>query len=173
MVDVARYFLRFLTEESCGKCTPCREGLKQMLAIYDRLVSGRGEPRDIERIETLAEAIRLGSLCELGRSAVNPVLSTLRYFRAEYDAHVKERACPAGMCRDLTAYEIEATACNGCHVCVAACPAGVISGERKQVHQIDQDQCISCGACYDACRMHAIRFHAKSEKVVADAHAAD
>jgi NADH-quinone oxidoreductase subunit F len=172
MVDVARYFLRFLTEESCGKCTPCREGLKQMLSIYDRLVAGQGRPDDIERIETLAAAIRWGSLCELGRSAVNPVLSTLRYFRQEYLAHVTRRTCPAGMCRDLTRYAIEEGKCTGCHVCVAACPGGAITGERKQAHVIDQGECVSCGACFDVCRMGAIRFFPKGERQVADAHAA-
>lgn len=173
MVDVARYFLRFLIEESCGKCTPCREGLKQMLAIYDGLVSGRGKPEDIERIQKLAAAIQEASLCELGRSAVNPVLSTLKYFRQEYLAHVDRQACPAGTCRDLTRYGIDEGACNGCHVCVAACPAGAIGGERKQPHVIDRERCISCGACYEACRLDAVRFFPKGERVVGDAHAAD
>jgi NADH:ubiquinone oxidoreductase subunit F (NADH-binding)/(2Fe-2S) ferredoxin/NAD-dependent dihydropyrimidine dehydrogenase PreA subunit len=172
MVDVARYFLRFLAEESCGKCTPCREGLKQMLAIFDRLVAGRGQEGDIERIEALASAIQQASLCELGRSAVNPVLSTLRYFRHEYLAHVLERACPAGICRALTRYSIDEAACNGCHACVAACPAAAIRGGRKAAHTIDPAACISCGACFDACRRGAVRFSSNPERTVGDAEVA-
>lgn len=167
MVDVSRYFLRFLAEESCGKCTPCREGLRQMLAIFDRLVAGAGLPGDIERIETLARGMKAASLCDLGRSAPNPVLSTLRYFREEYEAHLHGHTCPAGVCRDLTVYSIDAEACNGCHVCVAACPAGAISGERKKVHAIDQGVCISCGACFDACKLHAVRFAPRRAEAVA------
>ncbi len=162
MVDVARYFLGFLTEESCGKCVPCREGLKQMLAIYDDLVAGRGKPGDIERIETLAAGMQLGSLCELGKSAPNPVLSTLRYFRSEYEAHIFAQTCPAGMCRDLTAYEIVPELCSGCHLCFKACPADAITGETKKLHTIHQEKCISCGACYDVCPTEgAVRFFPK------------
>ena len=162
MVDVARYFLSFLTEESCGKCVPCREGLKQMLAIYDDLIAGRGKPGDIERIETLAAGMQLGSLCELGKSAPNPVLSTLRYFRSEYEAHIFARTCPAGMCRELTSYEIVPELCNGCHLCFKACPADAITGETKKVHAIRADACISCGACYDVCPTQgAVRFFPK------------
>jgi NADH-quinone oxidoreductase subunit F len=163
MVDVARYFLRFLTEESCGKCTPCREGLQQMLHVFDDLVAGRGRPGDLERIERLARGMQLGSLCELGKSAPNPVLSTLRYFRDEYVAHIERRACPAGMCRDLTAYEIMADACDGCHACFKACPTAAITGEVKKLHVIHQELCIACGACYDACPTNAIRFFPKGE----------
>lgn len=172
MVDVARYFLRFLTEESCGKCTPCREGLKQLVVIFDRLVDGRGREGDIERIEALAWAIQRTSLCELGRSAVNPVLSTLRYFRHEYLAHLGGRTCPAGICRALTRYAIDEAGCNGCHACVAACPAGAIAGDRKDAHAIDPSACISCGACFDACRVGAVRFFANGERMVGDAHVA-
>jgi NADH-quinone oxidoreductase subunit F len=162
MVDVARYFLSFLTEESCGKCVPCREGLKQMLAIYDDLVEGRGKPGDIERIEALASGMQLGSLCELGKSAPNPVISTLRYFRDEYEAHVEKKACPAGICRPLTAYEILED-CEGCGVCIKACPADAITGEKKALHVIHQGKCISCGACYEVCPTDAIRFFPKAE----------
>jgi len=161
MVDVARYFLAFLCEESCGKCTPCREGLKQMLAMYDDLVSGRGSAGDIERIETLSRGMQLGSLCELGKSAPNPVLSTLRYFRSEYEAHIRDRACPAGICRDLTAYEIIADQCDGCHACFKACPVDAISGTPKELHVIHHDACISCGACFDVCPTEAIRTFPK------------
>jgi len=162
MVDVARYFLAFLTEESCGKCTPCREGLKQMLHIYDRLIGGDGREGDIEAIERLARGMQLGSLCELGKSAPNPVLSTLRYFRAEYEAHIHDRACPAGICRELTAYEIIEEGCDGCHACFKACPVDAIEGVIKELHVIHQDACISCGACFDVCPTEAIRTLPKS-----------
>jgi NADH:ubiquinone oxidoreductase subunit F (NADH-binding)/(2Fe-2S) ferredoxin/Pyruvate/2-oxoacid:ferredoxin oxidoreductase delta subunit len=167
MVDVARYFLRFLAEESCGKCTPCREGLTQLLVIFNNIVAGRGRPGDIERIETLAAAMQLGSLCELGRSATNPVRSTLRYFRDEYEAHINHKTCPAGTCRDLTVYRITPDVCNGCHLCKPACPVGAIAGERKQAHVIDEQVCIACGACFEACNMDAITFAPKPKKVVA------
>jgi len=162
MVDVARYFLGFLTEESCGKCTPCREGLKQMLAMYDALIEGHGREGDIEKIEALAKGMQLGSLCELGKSAPNPVLSTLKYFRAEYDAHIRDHACPAGICRELTAYEIMDD-CDGCHVCVKACPTDAIEGTIKELHVIHQDLCISCGACLDVCPTDSIRTLPKVE----------
>ncbi len=163
MVDVARYFLNFLVEESCGKCVPCREGLKQMLHMFDELVAGRGTPGDIEKIERLAAGMQLGSLCDLGRSAPNPVLSTLRYFRDEYESHVRDGACPAGICRALTAYEIMPDVCNGCHVCVKACPTEAISGVVKETHVLHQDACIACGACYDVCPENAIRFFPRKE----------
>ena len=161
MVDVARYFLSFLTEESCGKCVPCREGLRQMLAIYDDLVEGRGRSGDIERIERLSRGMQLGSLCELGKSAPNPVLSTLRYFRDEYVAHVEAKECPAGICRELTAYEIVEDMCDGCHVCFKACPVEAITGDVKELHVIHQDICTSCGACFDVCPTEAIRTFPK------------
>ena len=163
MVDVARYFLAFLTEESCGKCTPCREGLKQMLHIYDRLIEGKGREGDIGAIERLANGMQLASLCELGKSAPNPVLSTLRYFRAEYEAHIRDRACPAGICRELTAYEIIEEGCDGCHACFKACPVDAIEGTIKELHLIHQDACISCGACFDVCPTEAIRTFPKSQ----------
>jgi len=163
MVDVARYFLKFLTEESCGKCVPCREGLHQMLAIFDGLLAGRGQAGDIERIERLARGMQLGSLCDLGRSAPNPVLSTLKYFRDEYVAHLEQRSCPAGICRELTAYEIVADLCNGCHACFKACPTEAITGKVKELHLISHDKCISCGACFDVCPTDAIRTFPKRE----------
>ncbi|MCP4900317.1 MAG: 4Fe-4S dicluster domain-containing protein, partial [bacterium] len=161
MVDVARYFLAFLTEESCGKCTPCREGLTQMLKMYDALIEGRGKQGDLEKIERLAEGMQLGSLCELGKSAPNPVLSTLKYFRGEYEAHIEHHSCPAGICRELTAYEIIADSCDGCHVCFKACPTDAITGVPKELHQIHHDACISCGACFDVCPSESIRTFPK------------
>jgi len=158
MVDVARYFLRFLAEESCGKCVPCREGLQQLLRLFDDLTGGRGSAATLERIEALAETMRLASLCELGRTAVNPVLSTLRHFREEYRAHLEERTCPAGICRALTVYQVVAERCTGCQACLRACPAGAVTGVRKQVHAISAERCIACGACYDVCPTQAIRF---------------
>ncbi len=163
MVDVARYFLAFLVEESCGKCTPCREGLKQMLLIFDNLVAGRGSDGDLERIEGLARGMQLGSLCELGKSASNPVISTLRYFRDEYRAHIYDRACPAGICRDLTGYRIDEQDCDGCHACFKACPVAAITGKTKELHVIADDLCISCGACFDACPAAAIRTFPKHQ----------
>jgi NADH-quinone oxidoreductase subunit F len=163
MVDVARFFLAFLEEESCGKCTPCREGLHQMVQIYDRLIAGDGVEGDIELIENLAAAMQLGSLCELGKSAPNPVLSTLRYFRSEYEAHILDKACPAGICRELTAYEIIQDECDGCHACFKACPVDAIEGVVKEMHLIHQDACISCGACFDVCPTNAIRTFPKIE----------
>jgi len=163
MVDVARYFLKFLTEESCGKCVPCREGLQQLLHIFDRLVEGRGRKDDIAKIERLARGMQLGSLCELGKSAPNPVLSTLRYFRSEYEAHIHDRSCPAGTCRELTAYEIIPDLCDGCHACFKACPVDAITGTIKELHVIHHDACISCGACFDVCPTAAIRTFPKVE----------
>ena len=162
MVDVSRFFLAFLEEESCGKCTPCREGLRQMLYVYDRIIDGKGREGDLELIERLAAGMQLGSLCELGKSAPNPVLSTLRYFRAEYEAHIREHACPAGVCRELTAFEIKDD-CDGCHLCFKACPVDAISGVIKEMHSIDHETCISCGACVDVCPTDSIRTFPKHE----------
>jgi NADH-quinone oxidoreductase subunit F len=169
MVDVARYFLRFLAEESCGKCAPCREGLQQMLRLFDQLTGGSGTRATLARIETLADTMRLASLCELGRSAANPVRSTLRYFRDEYLAHIEAHACPAGVCRALTVYEILAERCHGCQACLRACPAEAITGARKGVHAIAAERCIACGACADACPSQAVRFRPRT---IADRRAA-
>ncbi len=162
MVDVSRFFLAFLEEESCGKCTPCREGLRQMVAIYDRIIDGKGRTGDIELIEKLASGMQLGSLCELGKSAPNPVLSTLRYFRSEYEAHIADHACPAGVCRELTAFEIMDD-CDGCHLCFKVCPVDAIAGVIKEMHVIDHDACISCGACVEVCPTDSIRTFPKHE----------
>ncbi len=170
MVNVARYFLNFLIEESCGKCVPCREGLKQMQLMYDDILEGRADPDILDRIEALSAGMKVGSLCDLGRSAPNPVLSTLRHFRAEYEAHIQEHRCPAGVCRELTAFEILDN-CDGCHLCVPACPTSAISGKPKTLHTLDQDLCISCGACFDVCPTGAIRHFPKRELKERNAHA--
>jgi len=157
MVDVARYFLDFLKEESCGQCTPCREGIKQMLAILNNICQGQGKEGDIELLEELGDMIQKFSLCGLGTSAPNPVLTTIRYFRDEYEAHIKDKKCPAGVCKALFHYEIDEEACTGCHLCALKCLQEAITGKKKkQPHLIDQDKCIKCGICYDACKFDAI-----------------
>jgi Na+-translocating ferredoxin:NAD+ oxidoreductase RNF subunit RnfB len=151
MVDVARYFLNFTQEESCGKCVPCRVGTRQMVEILTKITEGRGEEEDIDRLEDLAKTIKNASLCGLGQTAPNPVLTTLRYFRGEYEAHIKDKNCPAHVCKNLIVYHIEPEKCVGCLLCLKSCPVDAISGERKKVHVIDQDLCIKCGACFDVC----------------------
>ncbi|ADL13783.1 NADH-quinone oxidoreductase subunit NuoF [Acetohalobium arabaticum] len=155
MVDVARFFLNFTVSESCGKCTPCREGTKRMLEILEKITDGEGTLADIDKLESLAETIKTASLCGLGQTAPNPVLSTLRYFRDEYEAHVEEQTCPAGACEALLDYKITDD-CEGCTKCVDECPADAISGEAKEQHTIDVDECIKCGACVDVCPFDAI-----------------
>jgi NADH:ubiquinone oxidoreductase subunit F (NADH-binding)/(2Fe-2S) ferredoxin/Pyruvate/2-oxoacid:ferredoxin oxidoreductase delta subunit len=156
MVDVARYFTKFLEEESCGKCTPCREGVRRMKEVLVDITEGRGTEGSIALLEELAEAITLGSLCALGGTAANPVLSTLRYFRDEYEAHIKEKRCPAGVCKELITYSILEDLCTGCHRCFRECPQGAVSGEAKKPHQIDPGKCIKCGICYDVCKFDAV-----------------
>jgi NADH-quinone oxidoreductase subunit F len=156
MVDVARYFLHFLMDESCGKCVPCREGVRQMCAILTRITRGEGQTGDIELLEEIAAAVTDGSLCALGGSAPNPVLSTLRYFRDEYEAHIREKRCPAGVCTALVTYAIDPVKCTGCTVCARKCPVKAISGKRKKTHGIDQAICIKCGVCREACRFDAV-----------------
>ncbi len=156
VVDLARYYLTFSQHESCGKCTPCREGTKRMLEILERITGGQGRPEDLERLERLARLVRTSSLCGLGRAAPNPVLSTLRYFRSEYEAHVAaERTCPAHKCRALLRFEINEK-CVGCTLCARRCPVTCISGERRQRHVIDQGRCIRCGVCFEVCRFEAV-----------------
>ena len=151
MVDTARYFIQFLSEESCGKCVPCREGLKRMLRILTGICAGRGRPGDIELLEELGEVMSEASLCALGTTAANPLLSTLRYFRGEYEAHIKEKRCPAGACKELIRYYIVPEKCQACLICARSCPAAAISGEKGQVHVIDQSKCTKCGACLEVC----------------------
>ena len=157
MVDIARYFVKFLTEESCGKCTPCREGLDRMLDILTRIVEGKGRDGDIELLEELGFVLKEASLCGLGKTAANPVLSTIRYFRDEYEAHIKDKRCPAGVCRALITYIIDEEKCTGCGACARACPQNAITGEKKQPHKIDTDKCIKCGICRTVCKFEAIK----------------
>jgi NADH-quinone oxidoreductase subunit F len=156
MVDVARYFLDFLKEESCGQCNPCREGIKQMLEILTSICEGNGKEGDIEMLEELGSMIQKFSLCGLGTSAPNPVLTTILYFRDEYEAHIRDKKCPAGVCKPLFHYEIDAEACTGCQTCARKCPQEAIAGDKKKPHQLDQTKCIKCGICYEACKFGAI-----------------
>ena len=151
MVDVARYFLDFLADESCGKCVPCREGIRQMLKILTNISKGKGREGDIELLEELSEVTRDASLCALGRTAANPVLSTIRYFRDEYEAHIKEKRCPAYVCKALISYYIDPEKCQACMICLRQCPAGAIAGGKNQIHVIDQEKCTKCGTCFEVC----------------------
>ena len=156
MVDVARYFLNFLVDESCGKCVPCREGIKRMLEILVDITEGRGKEEDLELLEELAEIVKDFSLCSLGKTAPNPVLSTLRYFRDEYEAHVRDKKCPAGICKNLIEYYILENVCTGCGACLKVCPQQAIQGELKKPHIISSENCIKCGICKDVCPVKAI-----------------
>jgi NADH:ubiquinone oxidoreductase subunit F (NADH-binding)/(2Fe-2S) ferredoxin/Pyruvate/2-oxoacid:ferredoxin oxidoreductase delta subunit len=151
MVDMARYFLNFTKNESCGQCIPCRLGTDQMFTILEDITQGRGKMEDIKLLEELALTVKKSSMCGLGQTAPNPVLTTIRYFRDEYEAHVLERRCPALVCKALLQYNIDAEKCIGCQRCIKACPVDAISGEKKEPHEIDQEKCTSCGACYDVC----------------------
>jgi NADP-reducing hydrogenase subunit HndC len=156
MVDIARFFLEFTVEESCGKCPPCRIGTKRMLEILERITSGKGEDGDIEKLELLAKNIKASALCGLGQTAPNPVLSTLRYFRDEYEAHVHGKKCPAGVCKSMLKYTIDPSKCKSCGLCTKVCPMNCISGEKKVPYVIDQAKCVKCGACMEKCPFKAI-----------------
>jgi len=151
MVDVARYFIAFLTDESCGKCVPCREGLRQMLKILTRITEGKGKEEDITTLEDLAETAKGAALCALGKSAPNPFMSTLRYFRDEYEAHIKEKKCPALSCKELITYHIDPEKCKACMICGRKCPADAVDGGKNKIHMIDQDKCTKCGTCFEVC----------------------
>ena len=151
MVDVARYFIAFLTDESCGKCTPCREGLRQMLKILTRITEGNGKEEDIATLKDLAETAKEAALCALGKSAPNPFLSTLRYFEDEYEAHIKDKRCPALSCKELIVYHIDPAKCKACMICARKCPADAIDGGKNKIHMVDQEKCTKCGTCFEVC----------------------
>ena len=155
MIDIARFFLRFTQDESCGKCTFCRVGTRRMLEILERIATGNAVLADLDLLENLAHQIRTAALCGLGQTAPNPVLTTLKYFRPEYEAHITERKCPAGKCKELTKFTIT-DACNGCGLCAHNCPVNAIAGAKKQKHSIDQEKCTVCGVCRDVCKPQAV-----------------
>jgi len=156
MVNIAKFFLEFTQAESCGKCVPCRIGTKRLLEILTRITKGEGKEGDIDLLEKLSSSVKSTSLCGLGQTAPNPVLSTLKYFRDEYEAHIRDRKCHAKVCRDLLTYSIIAEVCKGCGACLKACPAGAITGEKKKPHVIDPDICVKCGACFDVCKFKSV-----------------
>jgi len=156
MVDIAKFFLDFTVDESCGKCVPCRVGTKRMYELLEKITSGNGEMEDLDKLEALGNHIKTASLCGLGQTAPNPVLSTLRYFRSDYEEHIKDKKCSAGVCKNLMKYIILADKCVGCTACAKVCPTNAISGDVKKPHAIDQTKCIKCGACQQKCRFDAI-----------------
>jgi NADH-quinone oxidoreductase subunit F/NAD(P)H dehydrogenase (quinone)/NADP-reducing hydrogenase subunit HndC len=156
MVDMARFFMDFIQEESCGKCTPCREGTKRLLELLEKICDGRGELEDIDTLEELSATIQEGSLCGLGQTAPNPVLSTLRYFRDEYEAHITDRKCPAKSCAALLAFEVNTEKCTGCGACFRVCPADAVVWKKKEKAVINKEKCVQCLTCYNSCKFDAI-----------------
>jgi ferredoxin len=158
MVDVARYFMNFLKEESCGKCTACREGIDRMLEILTRICEGKGREEDVPLLEEIGNIVKDFALCALGGTAPNPVLSTIKYFRDEYEEHIKHKKCPAGVCKQLIEYKIITEKCDGCGACAKLCPAEAIYGEKKKPHTIDKNRCTKCGTCIEVCTKEAIKL---------------
>jgi NADP-reducing hydrogenase subunit HndC len=156
MVDIAKFYLGFTQDESCGKCPPCRIGTKRMLEILDKITEGKGTMEDIDNLETLARTISNSALCALGQTAPNPILATLKFFRDEYEAHIIDKTCPAHVCKKLLRYQIDPEKCKGCTACARNCPVGAISGSVREPHSIDPEKCIKCGTCIEKCRFGAI-----------------
>jgi len=154
---VAKYFVSFCMDESCGQCTPCREGTREMVRLLDEITTGRGTPEHLSALQELSAVTRDLSLCGLGKTSPNPVMSTLRYFRDEYEAHIYEKRCPAGVCKELIEFTINEAACNGCSMCARQCPQKSITGDKRKPHVIDQKSCIKCGICFDSCKFGAVR----------------
>jgi len=157
MVDIARFFIEFIQSESCGKCAPCRVGTRHMLDILDRICCGEGNMEDLDNLEQLAMDIKASALCGLGQTAPNPVLTSLKYFRDEYEEHIRNKKCRGGVCLELIEHYIDEEICKGCGLCAVNCPEGAISGEKKKPHWIDISRCIKCGVCIDTCRFDAVR----------------
>ena len=155
-VDIARYFLTFTQNESCGKCTPCRVGTREMLTILERICDGKGEEGDIELLCELGDSIKKASLCGLGQTAPNPALTTIKYFREEYEAHIHDHKCPGKTCKALIKFTIDPEACTGCRLCGRQCSVNAITGEKKEPHLIDQEKCIQCGVCFDVCKFDSV-----------------
>jgi len=156
MVDLARYFLKFTVEESCGKCSPCRVGTRHMVELLNKICNGRGEPGDLDKLDFLAKTVKSTSLCGLGQTAPNPVLTTMKYFKHEYNEHIHDKRCQALICKALVTYRVIVEKCTGCQRCVSVCPTGAITGPRSQPHNVDINKCIKCRACYEICRFDAI-----------------
>ncbi len=156
MVDIAKFFLEFTVDESCGKCTPCRIGTKRLYELLDKITKGKATMDDLDKLETLCYHIKENALCGLGQTAPNPVLSTLKYFRDEYIAHIQEKRCPAGVCKSLLTIQILPEKCKGCTLCARNCPTGAITGKVKEAHVIDSEKCVKCGVCIEKCRFGAI-----------------